>query len=183
MSQGALKPKLAKLGLRQSDFARLIDVSARTVNLWASGSQPLPGAVAGYLRLLEAATPRVRQSEFDRLDDLSKHLEEGIYGVSYRSAHLGEQGYGVAVLAKGKITGGDANGMLFSGSYRFDRIKAVNVVQLTLGLLPGDDALAGSGGLQTVFTTGRAQPVASATAEIGADAYDLELRFLGPLPE
>lgn len=183
MSQSALKPKLAKLGLRQSDLARLIDVSPRTVNLWASGSQPLPGAVAGYLRLLEAAAPQVRQSEFDRLDDRSKHLEEGIYGVSYCSPAVGEHGFGVALLVKGKITGGDANGMLFSGSYRFDRIKAVNVVQLTMGLLPGDDGLAGSGGLQTVFTTGRAQPVASAKAEIGSDAYELELRFLAPLPQ
>lgn len=178
MSQSALKPQLAKLGLRQSDLARLVDVSPRTVNLWATGNQPVPGAVAGYLRLLEAATPDVRQSEFDRLDDRSKHLEEGVYAVSYRSTAGHDHGFGVAVLVKGRITGGDANGMLFSGSYRFDRIKAVNVVQLTL-----DDGDTQAGSLHTAFTTGRAQPVASATAEIGADTYELQLRFLGPLPQ
>lgn len=180
MSQGALKPKLAKLGLRQSDLARLIDVSPRTVNLWATGAQALPGAVDGYLRLLEAAAPNVRKAEFDRLDDHSKHLDEGIYGIFYSSVAAGEQGYGMAVLLRGKIAGGDAQGVLFSGSYRFDRIKAVNVVQLSLG---GDGLAESSGALQATFTVARAQPIAAATAMFGPEAYQLELRYLGPLPE
>ena len=183
MSQGALKPKLARLGLRQSDLARLIDVSTRTVNLWASGSQPLPGSVDGYLRLLEAAPVRVRQAEFDRLDDRSKHLDEGIYGISYRSGSDTEHGYGMAVLLRGKIAGGDAHGAAFSGSYRFDRIKSVNVVELTIGFAPAGEIASESEGLQATFTVARAQPLTTATAMIGTDPYDLELRFLGPLPE
>jgi transcriptional regulator with XRE-family HTH domain len=184
MSQSALKPKLAKLGLRQSDLARLIDVSPRTVNLWATGAQSLPGAVDGYLRLLEAAAPNVRKAELDRLDDHSKHLDEGIYGIFYSSPAAGEHGYGMAVLLRGKIAGGDAHGVQFSGSYRFDRIKAVNVVQLSLGVGPNGDGLAETGGaLQATFTVTRAQPIAAATAMFGPEAYQLELRYLGPLPE
>lgn len=53
MTQNDLKPTLEKLGLRQSELARLLDVSIRTVNQWAKSGQVLPGAVAGYLRLLE----------------------------------------------------------------------------------------------------------------------------------
>ncbi len=187
MSQGALKPRLAKLGIRQSDLARLIDVSPRTVNLWASGSQPLPGAVAGYLRLLEAAAPGVRQAEFDRLDDRSKHLDEGIYGIRYSSAAAGEQGYGMAVLRRGKIAGGDVHGLLLSGSYRFDRIKAVNVVVLTLGITANEDTEEtpehNGASQQVAFMVPRAQPIANATVMLGSEAYQLELRYLGPLPE
>lgn len=187
MSQGALKPKLAKLGLRQSDLARLIDVSPRTVNLWATGAQSLPGAVDGYLRLLEAAAPGVRKAEFDRLDDRSKHLDEGLYGVRYSTAATGECGYGMAVLRRGKIAGGDAHGMLFSGSYRFDRIKAANIVALTVGTVANEDAEdtpGDAGGTRHVaFMVARAQPIATATAMLGSEAYDLELRYLGPLPE
>ncbi|MCU0732856.1 MAG: hypothetical protein MUE84_14885 [Hyphomonas sp.] len=184
MSQGALKPKLAKLGLRQSDLARLIDVSPRTVNLWATGAQSLPGAVDGYLRLLEAAPANVRKAEFERLDDRSKHLDEGIYGVRYSSVGADEQGYGMAVLLRGKIAGGDAHGMLFSGSYRFDRNKAGNIVELSLGILPDEDRSGEAvATLQATFMVGRAQPVTTATAMVGSQTYRLDLRYLGPLPD
>lgn len=183
MTQGALKPKLAKLGLRQSDLARLIDVSPRTVNLWASGAQSLPGAVDGYLRLLEAAAPNVRKAEFDRLDDRSKHLDEGVYGIAYQAAQGDEQGYGLAVLLRGKISGCDGQGSFFSGGYRFDRVKGVNVVQLSFEAIPGAAAAAQMQGLNATFTTARAQPVAPASAVIGDEVYELVLRYLGPLPE
>lgn len=40
-----------KLGLRQSDIAREIDMSPNTVSRWMNGVQPPDGAVLAYMRL------------------------------------------------------------------------------------------------------------------------------------
>lgn len=182
MSEQNLKPTLEKLGLRQTDFARLLDVSARTVNLWATGAQPVPGTVSAYLRLLEAAAPEVRAAEMERVVDRTRQLREGIYGVAYRSTVSGEEGLGTAVLRHGKLTGADVEGNLFCGGYRFDRLRGVTVVDLRLGT-HNPEAPAGGGVSVTTLTLTGQHPLHAGTCLIAAEAYEIELRFLGPLPE
>ena len=183
MDEPNLKPKLEKLGLRQSDLARLLNVTPRAVNMWATGAQPVPGYVTAYLRLLEAAEPPAREAEFERLADGMKPLREGIYGVSYTSADGQERGRGLVVLRAGKLTGSDIEGNLFSGSYRFDRAKSANSVHLRLGTMDGESVDSGRVGVEASFTISGANPVAHTTATIGRDLYDIELRLLGPLPK
>lgn len=182
MTEGQLKPMLEKLGLRQSEFARLLNVTPRAVNMWATGAQPVPGYAMAYLRLLEAAEPAARDAEFGRLAEGLAPLSEGIYGVSYTCETSGESGRGLVVLRAGKLTGSDIEGNLFCGTYRFDRAKGTNLVELQLGTQEHESAQASeSDALRTSFTISRAKPVATFT--IGRHTYEIELRFLGTLPK
>lgn len=45
---------LQRLGLKQADYARLIEVSQKTVWTWAAGRVPVPGVVARHLEVLAA---------------------------------------------------------------------------------------------------------------------------------
>jgi transcriptional regulator with XRE-family HTH domain len=45
---------LQLLGLKQADYARLIEVSQKTVWTWAAGRVPVPGVVARHLEVLAA---------------------------------------------------------------------------------------------------------------------------------
>ena len=182
MSEPSLKPKLEKLGLRQTDFARLLDVSARTVNLWATGAQPVPGSVAAYLRLLEVAAPDVRAAEVGRVIDRSRHLRDGIYGVAYRAPASADEGRGTAVLRNGKLTGADVDGNLFCGCYRFDRVRGVTLVDLRLGTQDAD-APVEPGVSGPLLTLSGQHPLQQGTCVIASEVYEIELRFLGPLPE
>ncbi len=45
---------LAQLGLKQADYARLIDVSQKTIWMWVSGRTPVPKLASEHLSLLMA---------------------------------------------------------------------------------------------------------------------------------
>lgn len=182
MTGPTLKPTLEKLGLRQTDFARLLDVSARTVNLWATGVQPVPGSVVAYLRVLQAAAPDVRAAEVERVVDRSRHLRDGMYGVAYRAPASAHEGRGTAVLRNGRLTGADFEGTLFCGSYRFDYARGATSVDLRLGTHDAG-APAGAGVSTTMLTLSGQHPLQHGTCLIASQVYEIELRFLGPLPE
>ncbi|MEQ1710457.1 MAG: helix-turn-helix domain-containing protein, partial [Hyphomicrobium sp.] len=63
----SLKGILDQLGLKQTELARLLDVSSRTVSLWATGETALPGPVAAYLRVVRSR-PDVLHLELKRLE-------------------------------------------------------------------------------------------------------------------
>ena len=189
MTQNDLKPTLEKLGLRQSELARLLDVSIRTVNQWAKSGQVLPGAVAGYLRLLAAADEKVREAELERLEDSGKRLGEGLYRIGYRAMSEYECDHALAVLHNGKVVGSDRHGVVFNGTYRFDRRKGLNVVTLCLEVPPVGTLIngyaAGPGGARINVTCNiaKAQPVSRSTIEVAGQPVSIELSFLGPLPD
>lgn len=176
MQENELKPKLEKLGLRQKDFARLVDVSPRTVNLWATGAQPLPGSVAGYLRLLEAAEPATRETELERLVDRGRSLVDGIYAISCRGPDVGLASWALAVFRAGKITGADGEGLCFGGTYRYDRKRASTVLSVKMTLPDGGD-------VEASFALEERHGLYCGVVEIARETYDLDLRFLSPLPE
>ena len=45
---------LSGLGIKQSDYARLIEVTGKSVSAWATGRVPVPGVVARHLEVLAA---------------------------------------------------------------------------------------------------------------------------------
>lgn len=183
-SDTGLKPALERLGLKQAEFARLLDVSARTVSLWATGGQALPGAVAGYLRLLEAAPLQTRQTEFARLTDRGKLLEDGLYRIDYQAGPGGESDRALAVMRQGKLKGADRHGGMFTGNYRFDRPRGLNIVHFVLTFAPDKD----TGGeprpdIECTCAIARPDPVARTSVTIAGQPFDIVLIYLGPLPE
>ena len=65
ISPKRLRSILKKLGLSQSELARLLDVDGRTVRRWISGDNPVPGPA------------RVAILAMAHLDDLRRIMEEG----------------------------------------------------------------------------------------------------------
>jgi transcriptional regulator with XRE-family HTH domain len=66
MTPEQLSSSLTQLGMTQADYARLIDVSQKTVWMWVSGRTAVPKLAAEHLNLLLALDDLHRRS-LDRL--------------------------------------------------------------------------------------------------------------------
>ena len=63
MTAAELRAAVGKLDLSQAQLARLLDVTPRAINTWLSGTRPVPGPVAAYLRLFASTPLAVRLAE------------------------------------------------------------------------------------------------------------------------
>lgn len=70
-----LRDAIAKLGLTQSEAARLLDVTPRTVGNWIRGRHEVPGAVGRLLRTW-IRRPEVRPPRAAGGDELPAAEEE-----------------------------------------------------------------------------------------------------------
>jgi len=189
MTDQSLKVVLDQLGLKQAELARLLDVTPRTVSLWATGETALPGPVAAYLRVI-CGRPEVIQSELQRLSGREKMLSEGIYGLTYRGEEVdGSEGdQALAVLRNGKILGSDRFGGVFMGSYEFDMKREINRVHVRMQVPPEGELVTGfSAGpdgaiLDIVGSFERAEPSARTIVEVAGRPVEITLSYLGPLP-
>jgi transcriptional regulator with XRE-family HTH domain len=121
MTAAELRTAVGKLALSQAQLARLLDVTPRAMSTWLSGTRPVPGPVAAYLRLF-ANTPRaVQLAEVQRIDESESTMRDGVYSVSYFSSDTGQLlvGHGVVVFDSGKLYGGDTVGGRYDGDYEY----------------------------------------------------------------
>lgn len=184
-----LKRILCRLGLKQTEFARLLDVSPRTVSLWATGEVTLPGPVKAYLRMLQAAGPEVRASELGRLSAPRAAFEDGLYSLSYGLAQppAARSENALAMLRSGRIIGSDAGGGKFEGTYRFDSVRQTNHFHVWLRVPPLGMLMTGTGigeagaVVEVVADLERADPVASTVVHVEGRPLGLTLAYLGPL--
>lgn len=185
-----LKSILKSLGLMQTELAKLLDVTPRTVSQWATGDTALPGPVRAYLRVFTALSEEARNDELGRLKERNKMLDEGIYEVEYKSKSSdqisGESA--LCVFRNGKILGSDRWGCVFQGSYKFDAVRKSNAVHVRLRVPPEGELVtgfsAGPDGADFDVTAqlDRAAPISQTSVNIAGSAINLQLRFLGPLP-
>ena len=145
MSAVMLRGVLERFGLTQVEFAELLSVTPRTVNLWATGETQLPGPVLAYLRVVQRLGPDGVAAELLNLDRRKQMLENGLYRINFAGAT--GWGDGVLVLQNGTITGCDVGTVQYDGSYSFDNQKQVNKIELVIGVPP-------YGELVTGFTAG-----------------------------
>jgi transcriptional regulator with XRE-family HTH domain len=185
-----LRGLLDRLGLKQAEFAELVDVSPRAVGFWVAGTTAIPGPVSAYLRMLLTAGPDVLAAEYARLKRRERRLDEGLYGLRY---HAPDQvsdatGDGLAVLCAGKIIGTDRWGGIFNGRYDFDPIRQLNTLQVNVRVPPHGHLItglvAGETGSAVTITAKlkRPNPAASAIADVYGQPVEVTLTYLGPLP-
>src|SRR5271163_2441835 len=127
MTGTELKAVLAEIGVGQSDFARLVGVTPRAVNLWATDGRAIPGPTDAYLRLFQLLPPNLRQIEIGRLKDRGTGMRDGMFGITFR----GQQGAGLGVLVfdAGRVYGTDSEGARYDGEYVFrEDARCVDVV-------------------------------------------------------
>lgn len=190
MSKSGLKVTLERLGLRQSELARLVNVSSRTVSQWATGDVSLPGPVAAYLRVLQVLSPELLAQEFSRLEGRKRMLDEGIYSLTCRAGDCAPNPAetSLAVLRNGKILGSDRKGGLFTGSYEYDAVTQLNKMHVRFQVPPNGVLFTGGGAGPSgaiVDITGafdRATPMSQAVVDFAGTKVELQLVYLGPLP-
>lgn len=186
----SLKDTLERLGLKQTELARLLDVSPRTVSLWATGESALPGPVLAYLRVLQMLPAEALGEELRRVKGRSKMMDEGIYGLEYRAEFMGEAetGSALAALRNGKILGSDRWGGVFVGSYDYDPVSERNSVHLRLSVPPEGRLITGfsagpeGAAIDIVGSFERAAPVTTAVAKVAGHPVEVTMKYLGPLP-
>lgn len=71
-----LSEALVGIGLSQVQFARLLTVTPRAVQLWISDQRHVPGPVGAYLRLFRTLPPERRQEELARVSQLVASIGE-----------------------------------------------------------------------------------------------------------
>ncbi|MEN5081827.1 hypothetical protein ABE438_05025 [Bosea sp. TWI1241] len=118
MRNDDLKRTLNDLGISQATLARLLDVTARGVNLWAMGERSVPGPVAAYLRLLSSLPINLRQVELARANEGMITMRNGMYGIEFAVGVRPEEGgFGLLTFEDGMIYGVDVAGVRYDGSY------------------------------------------------------------------
>jgi predicted transcriptional regulator len=125
-----LAKKLTDLGLSTAEFAGLVGVTPRAVNLWISGERELPGPVMAYLRLFTSLPKAAREQELASLRDEDPKKLEGMYSIAFRGR--GGEGLGILVLMGGRIFGSDG-AVSYDGSYEPDS-KRPGFVEASLRL-------------------------------------------------
>lgn len=127
-----LKRLLEDLGLTQANFARLIGVTARAVNLWMMEDRAIPGPVVVYARLLGSLPGNLRQVEISRLNQRGTGMRDGIFGITFQG-QIGA-GMGMMVFDSGRVYGTDTEGARYDGGYIYNEgTKMVDVtVKVTM---------------------------------------------------
>ena len=135
MDRQDLRATLERLGISQSDLARLVDVTPRAVSLWMVGARGVPGTVAAYVQLLESLPLGMRQAELAKLTEEQRTMKDGMYLIDF----AGQAGTGQATLVfeGGRIYGTDNGGGIYDGEFQLDettdRVNLKIRVQMTAG--------------------------------------------------
>jgi hypothetical protein len=141
MTAPELRSVLERFGLAQVEFAELLGVTPRTVSLWATGENQLPGPVSAYLRVLQMLGPDGVAAELRNLARRRQMLDNGLYRIDFTGA-VG-WGNGVLVLKDGNIAGTDIGGVQYDGRYAFDTANSVNVLDLIIDVPPNGELVTG----------------------------------------
>lgn len=117
MESAELKALIRSLDLTQVDFAALVGVTPRAVNLWMTEERTIPGPVEAYGRLLNVLPPNLRQIELGRLNQRGTGMRDGMFGINFQ----GQSGAGMGMLVfdAGRIYGTDTEGAKYDGEYVF----------------------------------------------------------------
>jgi transcriptional regulator with XRE-family HTH domain len=99
----------------QKDFAKLMDVTTKTVNLWATGERMVPGPVAAYLRVYQLLPHPLKEREKMLVKTESPGMREGIYLVEIEGTTGKSQAF--LTFHEGKIHGADTGKAVYSGYY------------------------------------------------------------------
>lgn len=121
-------------------------------------------------------------------------FRNGIYKVYYRSAGGSEEftEHALAVLRDGHIIGADKLGGVFNGTSNCgpgDRAPSRDVVNVSFAVPPGGELVTGfvagpQGAAIKIKSRLDPEKIAQfATIDVGGEAVEIELIYMGPVPE
>jgi transcriptional regulator with XRE-family HTH domain len=113
-----LRNKLAEFELSQVEFARLVGVTPRTVNMWLQGDREIPGPIEAYVRLFELVPISALADEIAKARGKDLVMKEGMYQIQFHADNdPGKWGVGSLIFESGRIYGADAGGAKYDGEY------------------------------------------------------------------
>jgi hypothetical protein len=113
-----LASELRLLSISTADFAKLVRVTVRAVNMWIKGEREIPGPVRAYLSLFSALPKAIQAQELARIREEDTSMYEGMYSIAFR----GREGFGagILVLQGGQVFGSDG-AVSYDGHYEPSR--------------------------------------------------------------
>jgi transcriptional regulator with XRE-family HTH domain len=119
MTYSELKLLLLDLELSQVEFAKLVGVTPRAVNMWVQGEREIPGPVESYLRIFRMLNSSQRFAEKERVAGKEKVMREGMYEIQFHtSGNPADWGMAVLIFGGGIVYGADAGGgASYDGTY------------------------------------------------------------------
>lgn len=120
MYSGELKLQLSGLELSQVEFAKLVGVTPRAVNMWVQGEREIPGPVESYLRIFQMLTSAQKFAEKERVAGKEKVMREGMYEVQFHTSNNpADWGMATLIFGGGTVYGVDAGGgASYDGTYQ-----------------------------------------------------------------
>lgn len=117
-------------------------------------------------------------------------FDEGIYCLTCRAQERGpcNADSSLAVLRNGKILGSDRQGVLFTGFYEYDSVTQLNKMHVRFQVPPNGVLFTGGGAgpggaiVDIVGAFDWATPTSQALVEVEGAKVELQLTYLGPLP-
>lgn len=186
MTGNELKAILDRFRIRQVDLARLLDVTPRTVSVWATGDGPVPGVVEAYLRVLQLLSPEALAIEISMLERSERMLDDGLYLIRFGGTD--DLGQGVLAFAGGRISGVDIGGAQYEGVYGLDVKSGLNRAEVTLIVPPSGalvtGAVAGPMGARLTLRAefSKPSPISYFTVDVGGRPVSVELSYVRRLP-
>lgn len=119
-------------------------------------------------------------------------LRNGLYELCYRPRGDGGEALsygGLAVVRDGTILGSDRFGGVFTGRYEFDLTERANRVMVRLSLPPFGELVTGQrigangAAIDVEGVVGDVETVSRTTVEIEGELVDVDVTFIGSLPD
>lgn len=118
-------------------------------------------------------------------------LQDGVYGLLCRSVEdaSAESARGLAVLRDGRILGSDRWGGVFAGTYAYDHGEGRARIALEVDVPPGGELVTGYAPGASGARLGIAaelvpsDSILRTTVEVAGGALEIELAYLGPVPD
>jgi hypothetical protein len=141
MQSDELKAIIAKIGINQAEFARLVGVTPRAVTLWMVGDRAIPGPVEAYAKLLSTIPPSSLQVELGRLKQGGTSMRDGMYSIEFR----GNQGGGIGglIVDNGRAWGADALGNRLDGDYVYNETTKLADLHIKVTYRPNSPSIFG----------------------------------------
>ena len=187
MTNHDLRMAIERLELSQADLAKLLEVTPRSVNMWATGQRAIPGPVAAYIRIFEMIQQPFRDAELARIRKEEPMLKEGMYGIDFSGTH--DSGMGTLILENGRVYGADVAGGRYDGDYEYNRSTGMIESNLKVTIPPGVGTVQGippqpfefAFNVKAQFPRGTENSII--TVKTDAGTVKVRIRFLRALPD
>ncbi len=187
MTNQDLRAVVERLELSQADLAKLLEVTPRSVNLWATGQRAVPGPVAAYLRIFEMVPQPFRDAELARIRKEEPMLKEGMYEIAFSGTN--DSGMGALILENGRVYGADLAGGKYDGDYEYNRLTGMIESKIKVTIPPGVGTVQGippqpfefAFNVEAKFPRGTEDTIIQVKTDAGP--VNVRIRFLRALPE